>query len=81
MLLPQIIIFCLISLTIYSIHSTIRTNVREFKINDFLTLKLQNNRTNIYVKNRKFIQCMYLLLNIPVDRIRDMYVSLIKYSC
>jgi len=71
MLLPQIIIFCLISLTIYSIHSTIRNNVREFKINDFLTLKLQNNRTNIYVKNRKFIQCMYLLLNIPVDRIRD----------
>ncbi len=71
MLLSQIIIFCLISLTIYSIHSTIRNNVREFKINDFLSLKLQNNRTNIYVKNRVFTQCMYLLLNIPVDRIRD----------
>ena len=71
MLLSQIIIFCLISLTIYSIHSTIRNNVREFKINDFLSLKLQNNRTHIYVKNRIFTQCMYLLLNIPVDRIRD----------
>ena len=71
MLLSQIIIFCLITLTIYSINSTIRNNEREFKINDFLTLKLQNNRTNIYVKNRIFTQCMYLLLNIPVDRIRD----------
>jgi len=71
MLLSQIIIFCLITLTIYSINSTIRNNVREFKINDFLSLKLQNNRTNIYVKNRIFTQCMYLLLNIPVDRIRD----------
>jgi len=71
MLLSQIIIFCLIALSIYSINSTIRNNVREFKINDFLKLKLQNNRTNIYVKNRIFTQCMYLLLNIPVDRIRD----------
>ena len=71
MLLSQIIIICLIILTIYSIRSTISNNVREFKINDFLTLKLQNNRTNIYVKNRIFTQCMYLLLNIPVDRIRD----------
>jgi len=71
MLLSQIIIICLITLTIYSISSTISNNVREFKINDFLTLKLQNNRTNIYVKNRIFTQCMYLLLNIPVDRIRD----------
>jgi len=71
MLLSQIIIFCLITLSIYSINSTVRNNVREFKINDFLKLKLQNNRTNIYVKNRIFTQCMYLLLNIPVDRIRD----------
>lgn len=71
MLISQIIIFCLITLTIYSIHSTIRNDVKEFKINDFLSLKLQNNRTNIYVKNRIFTQCMYLLLNIPVDRIKD----------
>ncbi|MBY9020436.1 MAG: leucine-rich repeat domain-containing protein [Candidatus Lokiarchaeota archaeon] len=71
MLIFQIIIFCLITLTIYSIRSTIGTIAREFKINDYLTLKLQNNRTNIYVKNKIFTQCMYLLLNIPVDRIRD----------
>jgi len=71
MLLSQIIIFCLITLTIYSIRSIVRNDEREFKINDFLSLKLQNNRTNIYVKNRIFTQCMYLLLNIPIDRIRD----------
>jgi len=45
--------------------------VKEFKVNDYLKLKLENGRTNIYVKNRVFRQCMYLLLNIPVDRIRD----------
>ena len=71
MLLFQIIIFCFITLSIYTINSAIGNIAKEFKINDFLTLKLQNNRTNIYVKNRIFTQCMYLLLNIPVDRIRD----------
>ncbi|MBY9012662.1 MAG: hypothetical protein KGD70_09840, partial [Candidatus Lokiarchaeota archaeon] len=71
MIITQIIIIGLITLTIFSIGSTVRNTVREFKVNDYLTLKLQNNRTNIYVKNRKFTQCMYLLLNIPVDRVRD----------
>ena len=36
----------------------------QFKINDFLCLKLENSRTNIYVKNELFIQCKYLLLTI-----------------
>jgi len=71
MLILQTIIFCLITLVIYAIRSTVRNNTREFKINEFITLKLQNNRTNIYVKNRIFTQCMYLLLNIRKDRIRD----------
>jgi hypothetical protein len=71
MIISQIVIICLITLTIFSIGSTLGNNVREFKVNAYLTLKLQNNRTNIYVKNRKFTQCMYLLLNIPVDRVRD----------
>jgi len=71
MLLSQIIIFCFITLTIYTINSAIGSITKEFKINNFLSLKLHNDRTNIYVKNRIFTQCMYLLLNIPVDRIRD----------
>jgi len=44
---------------------------REFEINKHLKLKLEAGRTNIYVKGRKFQQCMYLLLNIPVDRVED----------
>ncbi len=36
----------------------------QFKINDFLCLKLENSRTNIYVNNELFIQCKYLLLTI-----------------
>lgn len=51
--------------------STSRKNMREFKVNDYITLKLQNNKTNIYVKNRRFTNCMYLLMNIHVDRVRD----------
>lgn len=36
----------------------------KFKINDFLCLKLENSRTNIYINNKLFMQCKYLLLNI-----------------
>ena len=34
-----------------------------FEINNYLTLKLENNKSIIYVNNKKFIQCKYLLLN------------------
>jgi len=39
----------------------------EFKINDYLSLKLEGRTTNIYVKGVLFQQCKFLLLNIPVD--------------
>ena len=42
-----------------------------FKINDYLTLKLEHSRTNIYVKGRLFNQCKYLLLDIPTSRVRE----------
>ena len=41
----------------------------EFKINDYLSLKLTDGNTNIYVKGRLFQQCKFLLLNILVDEI------------
>jgi len=41
----------------------------EFKINDFINVRLEEGYTNIYVKNRFFNQCKYLLLNIPVEKI------------
>ena len=40
-----------------------------FKINDYLTLKLENGKTNIYIKGNLFQQCKSLLLNIPADNI------------
>ena len=43
--------------------------VKEFKINDYITLKLDNNKTFIYVKGERFKQCKYLLLNIKIDEI------------
>lgn len=44
---------------------------KEFRVNDFITLKFEGRRTNIYVNGQRFQQCMYLLLNIPVDRIEE----------
>jgi hypothetical protein len=44
---------------------------KEFVVNKFIKLKLEGGQTHIYVKNRRFMQCMYLLLNIRVDRIED----------
>ncbi|MFX1599361.1 MAG: hypothetical protein ACFFB6_02060, partial [Promethearchaeota archaeon] len=43
--------------------------MKEFKINRYITLKLERNKTNIYVNERLFKQCYYLKLNIPVNKI------------
>jgi len=32
-----------------------------FKVNEFLILKLEKGKTNIYIKNRRFNQCKYLI--------------------
>ncbi|NVM54294.1 MAG: leucine-rich repeat domain-containing protein [Candidatus Helarchaeota archaeon] len=42
---------------------------KEFKVNEYITLKLEEGKTNIYVKGQLFNQCKFLLLNIPVDKI------------
>ncbi len=52
-----------------SLGSKPRNN--EFKINEYMSLKLENRRTVIYVNNRPFRQCMYLLINIPIDKIEE----------
>ncbi|KKN39802.1 hypothetical protein LCGC14_0739640, partial [marine sediment metagenome] len=43
--------------------------MQEFKVNDFITLKLESKKTNIYVKGKLFEQCKFLLLNIPTQDI------------
>jgi len=45
---------------------------KEFKVNDYLSLKLEDNITNIYIKGRLFQQCKYLLLNIHIDEITSL---------
>jgi len=46
--------------------------MQEFRVNDYITLKLINNKTIIYVKGEEFIQCRYLLLNKKVDELKDL---------
>ncbi len=45
--------------------------MQEFKVNDFITLRLQGNDTVIYIAGNRFLQCKFLLLNIPVDEISN----------
>ena len=37
-----------------------------YQVNDFITLKLENGETNIYVDGERFIQCKILLIETPV---------------
>ncbi len=41
--------------------------LKEYKINENITLKLENNKTNIYIKGELFLQCKFLLMNILVE--------------
>jgi len=43
--------------------------MREFKVSGLITLKLEGDKTIIYVDGMEFRQCKYLLLNIPVEQI------------
>ena len=51
--------------------SRLNTKYLEFKVNDYITLKLENGRSNIYVGGNIFLQCKYLLLDLRVDNNRD----------
>ncbi len=54
--------------------NTIKGNIygiKEFKVNQYITLRLEDNSTNIYVNGKLFNQCKYLLLNISKDNIED----------
>ncbi len=42
---------------------------KEFKVNNFITLKLENSKTVIYIKGKRFTQCKYLLLEIPLNNL------------
>ncbi|MFX1259061.1 MAG: GTP-binding protein [Promethearchaeota archaeon] len=42
-----------------------------FRINELVDLRLINNKTHIYIKNKPFIICAHLLINIPVGSIHS----------
>lgn len=42
---------------------------KEFKVNEYITLKLEKEKSNIYVCGSKFKQYRFLLINIPVEKI------------
>lgn len=46
--------------------------MKEFKINKYLSLKLEDDITNIYLNGKKFLQCTYLLLSRKFDEIEDL---------
>lgn len=43
--------------------------MKEFRINDYISLKLENAKTNLYVKDELFNQCKFLLIHIPIERV------------
>ena len=45
--------------------------VKEFKVNSFITLKLEYNQTFIYVNNEEFRQCAHLLIDLPKKKLTD----------
>lgn len=44
--------------------------MKEFIINDFIVVKLENYRTNIYIKGQLFYQCVRLLVNIKKNDVK-----------
>ena len=45
--------------------------MNEFKVNAYITLKLEDNKTNIYINGKLINQCKFLILNIPINNIRS----------
>lgn len=46
--------------------------MREFRVNKFISLKLEEGKTVLYIDGKPFTQCKYLLLQIPIDLINDL---------
>ncbi len=44
---------------------------KEFKVNEYISLRLEKERTRIYINGNRFNQCMRLVLNIPVKEIQE----------
>ncbi len=72
--LTMTVIFILLFSSIFFIDYILKKKEgpkKEYQINDYLVLKLENKTTTIYVDGKQFIQCKFLLLNISSDKVRD----------
>jgi len=47
----------------------------EFKINEYITLRLERNQTVIYIKNEKFNQCKKILFINPQNNEKQKYID------
>ena len=45
--------------------------MKEFRVNNYLTLKLENNKTFIFVGGERFQQCKYLLIDISIEEVES----------
>ncbi|KKL86420.1 hypothetical protein LCGC14_1944930 [marine sediment metagenome] len=45
--------------------------VKEFKVNSYITLKLEYDETVIFINKEEFKQCSYILINIQKDKLID----------
>lgn len=52
-----------------SISNEFSKQIKEFKVNEYITVKLKGDETVIYIKGQKFLVCKFLLLDIPIDRV------------
>ena len=43
----------------------------QFKVNEYITLKLENNVTNIYINDRLFNQCKYIVTRKKIHELED----------
>ena len=46
--------------------------MKEFEVNEHITLELENNQTVIYIDGERFNQCRYILLNRKIDELEDL---------
>lgn len=44
---------------------------REFKVNQYISLRLEGENSVLYVNNERFLHCKFLLLSIPTDKISE----------
>ena len=52
----------------------------EFKLNEYITLKLEQNHTTIYVNNERFDQCKRILFANPQNNKRQKEIVMRRYE-